>query len=270
LHVLDSHELDKQNSNVAFLKHPNYFDIRAMILEVVAESIGSCLNAQKAGAWRVELCSALEVGGLTPGSGLIQIASHYITIPIHVLIRPRPGNFTYSHPEMAVIEREIQNCKVMGVAGVVIGMLDDDREVDTVALKRLVERARPMEVTFHRAIDVSNDVMRSLEHIIDAGCDRVLTSGGKLNSVDGLDVLGKMVKNYGQDIEIMVGKGVNAQNIPLFASVGVTSFHVSGSVRQESAYSSELFDMGYNETDLEAIKEAKRVIKALRSGNSPE
>ncbi|NNE55898.1 MAG: copper homeostasis protein CutC [Flavobacteriales bacterium] len=234
-----------------------------MTLEVCAQSIQSCLTAQKAGAWRVELCQALELGGLTPSSGVIQMATNYLTIPIHVLIRPRSGHFTYSRVEQECIISEIDNVKAMGASGVVVGALDEDGDVDVDLLERMIRRADPLEVTFHRAIDVSRDYQEAMKVLIDSGCTRVLTSGRVKRAIDGIDLLKQTVDSFGDQIEIMAGSGVSATNIADFASIGIEHFHLSGSQRV-SGQNSEVMDMGYSETSLQSIKEARDIIKQLR------
>lgn len=236
-----------------------------MLIEVCAQSIESSLNAQKGGAWRIELCQALELGGLTPSPGLIQLASQYLTIPVHVLIRPRPGDFVYSRREMELIRREIELCKTMGVDGVVIGMLTPDLEVDVENLERLVDFARPMDVTFHRAFDTTPDLLESAHVIRETGCHRILTSGGAASAIEGIDMLSRLNELVGEDIAIMAGKGVNADNIPKLAAAGISQFHLSGQAEYEGVGSSDLFPINYFETEVEQIKAAKEVVKKLRS-----
>ncbi len=240
--------------------------IYTMILEACCQSVQSCLNAQKGGAWRVELCSALELGGLSPSSSTIQLSRSYITLPIMVLVRPRTGDFVYDRIEIATIKREIENCKIMGIEGVVIGLLDSDGEVPYQYLKDLVKAAHPMEVTFHRAFDVCSDPIQAVETIIEAGCSRILTSGQKPKAIDGIDLIAHLNDTYGEDIAFMVGSGVNASNIPQFAAVGITEFHMSGSTTIDRGIQSDILEMSYTETDIDAIKEAKELIRSLRSG----
>ncbi|MFT4679320.1 MAG: copper homeostasis protein [Litorivivens sp.] len=237
-----------------------------MILEACCQSVQSCLNAQKGGAWRVELCSALELGGLSPSSATIQLSRQYITLPIMVLVRPRPGDFVYDRIEIANIKREIENCKIMGIEGVVIGLLEEDGTVPYQYLKDLVNAAHPMEVTFHRAFDVCSDPFQAVETIIEAGCSRILTSGQKPKAIDGIDLIGDLNDNYGEQIDFMVGSGVNASNIKRFADIGIKEFHMSGNVKIDHGVKSDILDLTYTETDIQAIKDAKELIRSLRSG----
>lgn len=239
------------------------FTSYTMTLEICAEDIQSCLNAQKGGARRIELCTALDQGGLTPGSGLIQIARQYVTLPIHVLVRPRPGDFIYDRRELAVMRREIENCKAMGCDGVVIGALDEDGDIDARLIQQWVEVAYPMEVTFHRAFDLVSGPLEALELLADCGVSRVLTSGGAPKAIDALEKLKQFVDAAPEQLSIQVGSGVNAANIPDFYVIGIRDFHLSAREPIESPVSSDLFEMDYFESGLEHIQEAVKVIKGL-------
>ena len=234
-----------------------------MVLEVCAQSIESCLNAQKGGAWRIELCQALELGGLTPSSSLIQSAKNYLTLPVHVLIRPRPGSFRYTRIEKESMLLEIDNVKAMGADGVVVGALQDDETIDWEFAERIAFRAAPLDLTFHRAIDLTPDPAASVSKLADLGYNRILTSGGKSKAAEGIATIQNMIEAADDRIEIMVGSDVNAENIAQFAEIGVQEFHMSGSMPIEGARS-DLFDLTYSETDPQAIRAAKKVIKALR------
>lgn len=234
-----------------------------MILEICAEDIQSCMHAQQGGARRIELCSALDQGGLTPGSGLIQLANQYVTLPIHVLIRPRGGDFVYDRKELAIIRREIENCKAMGCAGVVIGALDDDGDIDGRLVAQWVQVAYPMEVTFHRAFDLTSDPMESLDILAEAGVNRILTSGCAPTCVEGLDMLAKLVEVAAEGLEIQAGSGVSPDNIAQLHAAGIRNFHMSAREWVRSNVSSELFAMDYQRSSLEEIKRAVKVIKDL-------
>lgn len=240
-----------------------YETCNSMILEICAEDLASCLNAQKGGARRIELCSALDQGGLTPGSGLIQIASQYVTLPIHVLIRPRGGDFVYERKELAVIRREIENCKAMGCEGVVLGALDTSGEIDPRLLEQWVQVAYPMEVTFHRAFDLCADQFEAMEIIAEAGCSRILTSGGAKTCVEGLDRLKELVEAAPEGLEIQAGSGVSPDNIPALHGAGVRNFHMSAREVVPSSVESELFAMERMQSGLDEIKRAVQVLKDL-------
>ena len=219
-----------------------------MILEICAEDIQSCMHAQQGGARRIELCSALDQGGLTPGSGLIQLANQYVTLPIHVLIRPRGGDFVYDRKELAIIRREIENCKAMGCAGVVIGALDEDGDIDGRLVAQWVQVAYPME---------------SLEILAEAGVNRILTSGCAPTCVEGLDMLAKLVEVAAEGLEIQAGSGVSPDNIAQLHAAGVRNFHMSAREWVRSNVSSALFAMDYQRSSLDEIKRAVEVIKDL-------
>jgi copper homeostasis protein len=188
----------------------------------------------------------------------------YVTLPIHVLIRPRGGDFVYDRIEMAVIRREIENCKAMGCEGIVIGALDDDGDIDPRLLEQWVQWASPMEVTFHRAFALTRDPMESLHIIAEAGCNRVLTSGCAPTCEQGLDMLAKLVEAAPNGLDIQAGSGVSPDNIPLLHAAGVRHYHMSARETVESNVTSELFAMDYQHSSLEEIKRAVSVIKALR------
>lgn len=183
-------------------------------LEVCANSVMSALAAQEGGAQRVELCSVLGVGGVTPSYGAIRSARRALSIDLNVLLRPREGNFVYNEVEVYEVEEDIRACADLGVNGVVLGALDFMGNVDRSAMERWIRVAKDerLSVTFHRAIDVSRDVFQTLEEAIDLGCDCVLTSGGYGTAPEGVAVLRQMVQAARGRIVIMPGSGVNPEN----------------------------------------------------------
>lgn len=183
-------------------------------LEVCANSVMSALAAQEGGAQRVELCSVLGVGGVTPSYGAIRSARRALAIDLNVLLRPREGNFVYNEVEVYEVEEDIRACADLGVNGVVLGALDFMGNVDRSAMERWIRVAKDarLSVTFHRAIDVSRDVFQTLEEAIDLGCDCVLTSGGYGTAPEGVAVLKQMVQAARGRIVIMPGSGVNPEN----------------------------------------------------------
>lgn len=197
-----------------------------MELEICVDSVESALAAQSGGAQRVELCSGLMEGGLTPSLGLIQAVRSRIGIGVHVMIRPRGGDFLYSEEELAVMRDDIALAARAGVQGVVLGLLTADGRVDVPRTRELVELARPMEVTFHRAIDMSSDLEGALEEVIESGADRVLTSGGERTAVLGSRRIRDMVRAARGRIGLMAGGGVRAENVQEIASAtGAVEFH---------------------------------------------
>ena len=209
--------------------------------EICSGSLQSALNAQEAGAHRVELCSALSLGGLTPSYGFIELARKRLKIDVNVLIRPRQGDFLYDSDEVAVMIRDIIACAQMGVNGVVIGALDPFGNVDVDACRAMVAVAKHhgMSVTFHRAIDRACNIMEALEDVISVGADRVLSSGGKPTSLEGLETLARMNAAAAGRIIIMPGGGVNAGNIgEILKGSGAQEIHFSGSqtIQSEMVY----------------------------------
>jgi copper homeostasis protein len=199
-----------------------------MQLEICAANLQSARAAARAGAHRIELCSALGAGGLTPSAGLIQAVVQAIDIPVHVLIRPREGHFVYSPEEVALMCADVAFCLDAGVHGVVVGALMTDGKADHVALQALAGSAKGMELTFHRAIDVSIHWFEILETITAIGFNRVLSSGGAATAWDGRFRLQEMVKLFGDRITIMPGGGITPGNIRALAlETGAVHFHLS-------------------------------------------
>ena len=204
---------------------------RTIVFELCAESIEACLAAREGGADRIELCSALSEGGLTPSHGLIAEAVERAGIPIHVMLRPRGGDFIYSPEEFAVMIRDLNHMRNLGIAGVVLGLLNPNNTIDTIRTAQLVQLAAPLEVTFHRAFDQAADLSSALEQIITTGCHRILTSGGEHDVEIGSHSLAQLVTQAAGRIHIAVGGGLRIQNATAIAhSTGATHFH--GSVRR--------------------------------------
>lgn len=205
-----------------------------MIIEVCAYSLESCLTAQRAGAGRIELCGGLAEGGTTPSAGLIQLARQHLPIPLYVMIRPRGGDFFYSETELAVMKADIQTAKTLGADGVVLGILQPDGTIDEAQTRYLIDIAKPLAVTFHRAFDMTRDPMEALEAIIRTGAVRILTSGQHQTAEAGLSVLKQLAETAAGRIEIMAGAGVNAQNAQRFIDAGIDALHLSGSTKEDS------------------------------------
>ena len=199
-----------------------------MILEIAANSVASALAAQAGGASRVELCSALELGGLTPSPSTIAMVRERLQIPVYVLIRPRAGDFLYNDLECEAMLRDIEYCAAQGCEGVVIGVLDADGHVDKARCQPLVDAAGKLGVTFHRAFDLTQAPARALEDIIALDCERVLTSGGKATALEGAEAIRQWIEQAAGRIAIMPGAGVSAQNVAaLKAATGASEFHAS-------------------------------------------
>jgi copper homeostasis protein len=199
-----------------------------VLLEIAANSPASALAAQEGGADRIELCTALEVGGLTPTHAQIAVARERVDLPIYVLIRPRAGDFVYSELEFETMERDIRNCAALGCDGVVIGALDAEGYVDVPRCRALIAAAGKMGVTFHRAFDVSRDPRRALEDIIALRCERVLSSGARESARAGATLLRDLVVQAAGRIAVMPGAGIDTGNIAAICTVtGAREFHAS-------------------------------------------
>ncbi len=198
------------------------------VLEIAAHSLASAINAQEGGADRIELCTALQTGGLTPSIGLIELIKEHIEIPIHVLIRPRVGNFQYNGREVTEMTRSIAICKELGVEGVVLGCLTDQYDVDRHVMSDLCEAAKDLDITFHRAFDLTHDPYASLEKIIDLKFDRVLTSGQQTRVTGGIEIVKELVKIADEKISIMPGAGINQFNAKkIIVETGCNEVHAS-------------------------------------------
>jgi len=205
------------------------------ILEVCVDSMASTLAAQEGGAHRIELCASLLEGGITPSIATIELARKHLTIDINVMIRPRGGDFLYSDIEFAVMQRDIEAAKSLGANGVVIGLLTADGTIDIERTKALIDLARPMSVTVHRAFDMVADPRTALEELIVLGVDRVLTSGLEPTATDGIALITTLVKQAAGRIIVMPGSGINEHNIAQIAhQTGATELHMSGRSLQES------------------------------------
>ncbi len=210
--------------------------INGIFLEICANSPTAALAAQRAGASRVEFCQSLELGGTSPSYGQLKLARKALTIGLHVLIRPRGGDFLYNEQEFEEMKEDIAFCKEIGCDGVVIGILNKDGSVDKTRMQELVKLAKPMCVVFHRAFDRCNNPSQSLEDIIDLGCDRILTSGLQNTAWDGRDLLKELIAQANGRIEIMPGAGVNANNVKeLIQYTGARSVHASAKDSKPSA-----------------------------------
>ena len=181
-------------------------------LEICCNNIASVLAAKSGGADRIELCSALELGGLTPSIGLIEEAVKIFGKGVFVLIRERAGDFNYSKPEIEVMKRDIKAAVAAGVGGIVIGALTPDKHIDKDAIREMMTETKGVEVTFHRAFDEVVEPETALEEIIELGCDRILTSGQKPGAFEGIPLLKKLNRLAKGRIIILAGAGVTPEN----------------------------------------------------------
>ena len=239
-----------------------------MLLEVCANSVQSAINADIAGAQRIELCQNLNEGGTTPSWGAIQYCTQHLSLKTFVLIRPRTGDFCYSDAEFEVIKNDVLECKRLGAAGVVVGFLNSDYTIDIGKTVEIVKLAAPMEVTFHRAFDICAQQEQSLEDIINCGCHRILTSGFKKTAEEGVEELAKLKLLANGRIAILVGSGINQHNIAEIATkTGLTEFHAScKKTIKDTAYTSEKeyldnSNIIYSQTDSDEVREILQILK---------
>ncbi|HVR75390.1 MAG TPA: copper homeostasis protein CutC [Planctomycetota bacterium] len=204
-------------------------------LEVCVDSVEGAIAAREGGAHRVELCSALLEGGVTPSEGLLGLAVERAGIPVHVMIRPRGGDFRYSALELEVMERDIRAAARLGAAGVVLGLLEEDGSIDIVHTRALAALARPLSVTFHRAFDMSRDPFEALEALVEIGIDRLLTSGQERTALEGLDVLVDLSRRARGRIAVMPGGGITERSLrKILDATGARDVHVTGRAILES------------------------------------
>lgn len=200
-------------------------------LEICAVGLNNALVAQQHGAHRIELCENLESGGLTPSYGTLKMAAGQLDIPVHVLIRPRRGNYVYDKTEREIMLHDIAMVRQLGFAGVVVGALKHDGTLDTETIRSLKDAAGEMSLTFHRAIDVCTRPEAAIESLISLGIHRLLTSGGAGNAIEGAAQIAKWQKKYGTHIHIMAGSGINASNLTdIINLTGVTEIHSSAKI----------------------------------------
>jgi copper homeostasis protein len=242
-------------------------------LEICADTVGSALTAQAAGADRIELCNNLPEGGTTPGYGTISAARSRLDIGLHVIIRPRGGDFLYTALDFEVMKKDIEICRQIGADGIVTGILKKDGTVDVERSAILVELARPMTVTFHRAFDMCADPFKGLEDVIATGAARLLTSGQRDKAEQGAELIGKLCDQAAGRIIIMPGSGINESNIEMMARVtGAKEFHLTGrkEVDSEMNFRKECISMGGSERISEFSRmvadgeKIKRIINILK------
>ncbi len=242
------------------------------LLEVCVDSLPSALAAVRGGADRLELCANLLIGGTTPSGWLVEQVVRQAGVPVHVLLRPRAGDFCYDEAEQAELCWAAGMAASAGAKGIVIGCLQPDGALDTAAMRRIAQQAAGLSLTLHRAFDLAADPFAALGAAAALGVNTILTSGQQASAVQGAPLLTKLVAQSGK-VAIMAGSGVNAQNIPQLAAAGVRVFHLSGkkAVPSRMQYRREGVAMGlpfageYEQfvTSEQAVRDAKQVLNAL-------
>jgi copper homeostasis protein len=242
-------------------------------LEIIVDSVEGALAAQSAGADRVELCSALLEGGLTPSLGMATEVRRQIQIGLQAMLRPRGGDFCYSDDDFAVMQVDLSHFKTAGVNGVVFGILLPDGSVDRERSAQLVAQARPLSVTFHRAFDMASDPFQALDVLIDLGIDRVLTSGQERTALEGSNLIAELVRRAAGRIIVMPGGGITDRNVHrILAETGAQEIHASAhtSVDGPMNYRNSAIHMGgalYPPEFSRSITDVQRVA-ALRASTT--
>jgi copper homeostasis protein len=236
-------------------------------LEICVDSLQSAITAELGGADRIELCSGLEIGGLTPDPALFQLAKKRLNIPIFVLIRPRMGGFVYDDTDREIILANIRFFKNYGADGLVLGALTDKGKVDLPLMQDFMELASPLPVTFHRAFDQIQDPISELPKLLGLGVHRILTSGQQVSAVLGVDLLQAIKDLVKGNAVILAGGGVSSQNVDQLLRIGLTEVHASarvsvpeGGVENNGLLSKEGISDTYRFADLEEIVTLRKII----------
>lgn len=248
-----------------------------ILLEVCANSVQSAIAAQEGGANRIELCDNLHEGGTTPSYGQIKATLKHLTIPVHVLLRPRTGDFLYTDHEFEVIKTDLEICAQLGCHGVVTGILNANGTVDKPRCAELVQMTKQagLKITFHRAFDLCADMFQALEEIIELGFDCILTSGGKTTAIEGASKIAQLIQRAADRICIMPGGGVSEYNVAdMVHFTGATEIHSSASVRRKSGmtYQNDHIIVGSSFSDEYDLDEtdAERVRNIILKANEKQ
>jgi copper homeostasis protein len=217
-----------------------------VLIEVVVDSVESAAAAESGGAGRLELCADLVEGGTTPSAGMIAECRDRVRIPLYVMIRPRGGDFLYSDAEFDVMRRDIRQARALGADGIVLGLLLPDGRIDAARTARLIRQARPLDVTFHRAIDVCRDPFEALDALAAMGVDRVLTSGQADSASGGLKTIARMVRHAANRMVILAGGRINEKNARrIVERTGVREIHVRGARQVRSGMKHRSAALGF-------------------------
>jgi copper homeostasis protein len=218
------------------------------IVEIAIDTLSSAYEAHRGGATRLELCSALSTGGLSPNIRLLQAVKQWIPMTAFVMIRPREGDFVYTRQEVDYMKSEIDLAMEYGADGFVFGALNENGEVDIRHTVELVQHCAPLPVTYHRAFDCTKDLTQSLEALIECGCHRVLTSGGGKSVVEKREIILALHQQAKGRIKILAGAGITPENFGQIFHPVIDEYHMSGQATVVSPLSSGLFEMNYKET----------------------
>jgi len=244
-------------------------------IEIATTDFTTTEAAVKGGADRIELCSAISEGGLTPSFGLLKQCREKFSLPVFPIVRPRSGDFLYSDDEFEIIRRDVLLCKQLNCDGVVIGFLKKDGSIDRKRTEQMVTLAYPMEVTFHRAFDRCKEPFEALEEIIEAGCQRILTSGQQLKAEDGIELISQLIERAKERIIIMPGGGIKPDNIKSIAEkTGAVEFHgaLRNSIETKMEFKNEVFAAVGDYTNAwinaEEVKALRKALQETQVKNS--
>lgn len=227
-----------------------------MILEVCVDKVQSAINAFRGGAGRLELCQDLCVGGTTPSKGLVLETMRAVPLPIMAMIRPRGGDFCYDHYEFYGMLEDIRLMKELGVPGIVTGILTREGKIDMLRMEKVMMEASGLEVVFHRAFDMTQDIFSSLSDLEELGVTRVLTAGGFNKAPEGILEIEKLLQR-GSSVTIMPGSGITGENLLNFTKIGVKEIHLSGKEKVDSlmTYRKPGISMGAQDPESEYLLE---------------
>jgi copper homeostasis protein len=246
-------------------------------LEICIDSVASARAAEQGGAQRVELCDYLTGGGTTPSAGMISLVRESLSIPVHVLIRPRRGDFLYSKMEMEIMKRDIQLCREMGVDGVVLGALTKEGDIDVAKTQELIDSAGTISVTFHRAFDLTRNPLEALDQLLSLNIVRLLTSGQQQTALQGVPLIQKLQERSVGKLIIMPGGGINPANVKdIVSQTGVTEVHASvrSKVEGEMVFRKDYPPISSNSplsefeqlvADVEQIKKMRRLLDEIQT-----
>ena len=237
-------------------------NVKKYVVEIATSDFITTKSAVEGGADRIEVCSNLAEGGVTPSYGHIKKCRDSFSLPLYPIIRPRGGDFLYTAAEFEIMKHDARLCRQLGCDGVVIGLLNKDGSIDISRTSRLVEAVYPLGVTFHRAFDRCADPLAALEQLIEIGCERILTSGQKQNAIDGVELIAELHRVAGERIIIMPGSGVRKENVKWLAEqTGCIEFHsslrstiASNMEFMQSAFSGDAESYTNNAIDVNEVK----------------